>query len=490
MIGVLPPDEVIELLAPRLRPLEATIAGRGRRAWPGSRQDLPRIFLIEAEYELAMRRGRGGLGARAAGGARRGTLPGLAPWRRLPRHRPRSARVRDRTGGRRTRLTERPRRVRQHHRRGLNLDTDPRGRTRRTRLQHARIARSSVPPRGTGRDHGPRTPSRRTTSSRPTRAASRRWTGCRLTVEPGEVLGLLGPNGAGKSTTVKILTTLARPDSGTATVAGHDVLRHPDRVRRVDRRGRRSAPAPTRPPPAGTTCCCRAGSTGCSGARLRRRVDELLERFGLADAAGRPVAHLLRRHAAPARRGARPGAPPEVLFLDEPTTGLDPEARAALWDGDRPARRRRRADHPAHHPLPGGGRPARRPARHRRPGPDRRRGHPRRAQGRTARRRRARRAARSPTARPRARAALGRPAGRARGRRRRPARCSARADDGAAAVPGVLAALERAGVRSPPRPSPGPSLDDVYLRYAGRRFAEAERRSRPRPRRRCPMSTA
>lgn len=155
--------------------------------------------------------------------------------------------------------------------------------------------------------------------------------GMDITVEPGTVFGLLGPNGAGKSTTVKILTTLARPDSGTATVAGHDVLRHPDRVRRaIGVVAQNSGADPTA---TGRENLQLHGRLyGLRGAVLTKRVDELLDRFTLADAAKRPV----KGYSGGMRRRLDVALglvhQPEVLFLDEPTTGLDPEARTAMWD--------------------------------------------------------------------------------------------------------------------------------------------------------------
>jgi ABC-2 type transport system ATP-binding protein len=155
--------------------------------------------------------------------------------------------------------------------------------------------------------------------------------GMDVTVEPGTVFGLLGPNGAGKSTTVKVLTTLARPDSGSATVAGHDVLRHPDRVRRAIGVVAQSSGAD---PLAGgrENLQLQGRLYGLRGAPLARRVDELLERFGLTDAARRPV----KGYSGGMRRRLDVALGlvhrPEVLFLDEPTTGLDPRARNELWD--------------------------------------------------------------------------------------------------------------------------------------------------------------
>jgi ABC-2 type transport system ATP-binding protein len=151
-----------------------------------------------------------------------------------------------------------------------------------------------------------------------------------LGIAPGEVLGLLGPNGAGKSTTVKILTTLARPDSGTATVAGHDALRHPGRVRRAI--GAVAQKSGLDPMATGRDNLMLQGHLyGMRGATLRRRVAELLDRFDLAGAADR----IVRTYSGGMQRRLDVAVGlvhrPTVLFLDEPTTGLDPEARAALW---------------------------------------------------------------------------------------------------------------------------------------------------------------
>jgi ABC-2 type transport system ATP-binding protein len=149
-------------------------------------------------------------------------------------------------------------------------------------------------------------------------------------VEPGTVFGLLGPNGAGKSTTVKVLTTLARPDGGEARVADHDVLSEPAKVRRaigvvaqrsgVDRdlTGRENVKL-------------QGHLQGMRGRELDRRVDELMEQFGLAEAANR----VSRNYSGGMQRRLDIAMGlvhrPQVLFLDEPTTGLDPEVRASMW---------------------------------------------------------------------------------------------------------------------------------------------------------------
>ncbi|MET9447040.1 ATP-binding cassette domain-containing protein [Streptomyces cinerochromogenes] len=298
--------------------------------------------------------------------------------------------------------------------------------------------------------------------------------GMDITVTPGTVFGLLGPNGAGKSTTVKILTTLALPDSGTATVAGHDVLRHPDRVRRAI--GVVAQHSGADPVATGRENLQLQGRLhGLGGAALNRRVDELLERFTLAEAARRQV----KGYSGGMRRRLDVALGlvhrPEVLFLDEPTTGLDPEARTAMWEeigrlageegltilltthhleeADRLAERIAIVDRgrivvegtpdalkgelrgDAVHlelsePVGEAGRPLLTGALTALPGV-----HEALCEGR---------------------------------------RISVRADDGAATVPGLLTALDRAGVTVASVTVARPSLDDVYLRHAGRRYAEAE----------------
>ncbi len=154
--------------------------------------------------------------------------------------------------------------------------------------------------------------------------------GVSFAVREGEIFGLLGPNGAGKSTTVRVLVTLTIPDEGSAQVSGHDVLRAPNAARRsigyvpqesgVDRYG------------TGRENLLLQGRVqGMGGHELRRRVDELLELVGIADAADRVVGGysggMKRRLDIALGLVHRP----RVLFLDEPTTGLDPEARVAMW---------------------------------------------------------------------------------------------------------------------------------------------------------------
>ncbi|MFG2019628.1 ATP-binding cassette domain-containing protein [Actinomadura geliboluensis] len=158
--------------------------------------------------------------------------------------------------------------------------------------------------------------------------------GLDLAVPAGTVCGVLGPNGAGKTTAVRILATLADADSGHARIAGFDVARHPDQVR-------------ARIGLAGQYAAVDEKLTGRGNLRMfgrlyhlprreaHRRADELLERFGLADAADRQVAGysggMRRRLDLITSLILRP----QVLFLDEPTTGLDPRSRGEIWDAVR-----------------------------------------------------------------------------------------------------------------------------------------------------------
>jgi ABC-2 type transport system ATP-binding protein len=154
--------------------------------------------------------------------------------------------------------------------------------------------------------------------------------GLTFSVPEGLVLGLLGPNGAGKSTTVKILTTLSRADSGTARVAGYDVNRDQDRVRRAI--GYVPQKSSSDPMATGVENLVLSGRIyGLSRTAAVRRAAELLERFGLTEAGGRAV----KTYSGGMQRKLDVALGlvhrPQVLFLDEPTTGLDPEARADLW---------------------------------------------------------------------------------------------------------------------------------------------------------------
>jgi len=155
--------------------------------------------------------------------------------------------------------------------------------------------------------------------------------GLSVEVPQGTVLGVLGPNGAGKTTLVRILTTLLRADSGTARVAGVDLDRDPEQVRRMI--GLSGQYAAVDENLSGRENLVIFGQLYHLGkATARARADELLERFRLADAADRTV----KTYSGGMRRrldlaGALVGRP-QVLFLDEPTTGLDPRGRLEMWD--------------------------------------------------------------------------------------------------------------------------------------------------------------
>ncbi|MCD9624151.1 ATP-binding cassette domain-containing protein [Rhabdothermincola salaria] len=155
--------------------------------------------------------------------------------------------------------------------------------------------------------------------------------GVDLAVEPGTVLGLLGPNGAGKTTTVRILTTLLRPDSGRAVIDGIDVVAEPRRVRaRIGLTGQYAAVDERL---TGAENLEHVGRLyHLSVPEARRRGTDLLERFDLADAAGRQVkgysGGMRRRLDIAMSLISRPA----VLFLDEPTTGLDPRSRLGMWE--------------------------------------------------------------------------------------------------------------------------------------------------------------
>ena len=151
-----------------------------------------------------------------------------------------------------------------------------------------------------------------------------------LDVEEGTVLGVLGPNGAGKTTTVRILATLLKPDSGSATVAGIDVIKHPDKVRElIGLSGQYAAVDETL---TGWDNLVMFGRLYHLGkAASIKRAEDLLERFSLTDSARRPI----KTYSGGMRRRLDLAASlivqPKVLFLDEPTTGLDPRGRQEMW---------------------------------------------------------------------------------------------------------------------------------------------------------------
>ncbi len=305
--------------------------------------------------------------------------------------------------------------------------------------------------------------------------------GLSFDVPDGTVFGLLGPNGAGKSTTVKILTTLSRADSGTATVAGLDVAREPEAVRRAV--GYVAQKPVTDPMDTGRENLVLAGRLQGLGRRdARARADELLERFGLADAANR----LVRTYSGGMARKLDVALGivhrPQVLFLDEPTTGLDPEARAEMWaEIERMTGHERMTVLLTTHYLDEADRLAARVAI-----VDRGRvvveGTPSELKdglhGDTVVVELA-----SPAVAPSldgaapARAHLTQVVGEA-GLRDvvvDGAQVRGRAEVGSSALPGVLAALEGAGIPVASATVARPSLDDVYLRYTGRTYGAADR---------------
>jgi oleandomycin transport system ATP-binding protein len=155
--------------------------------------------------------------------------------------------------------------------------------------------------------------------------------GVDLAVGAGKVLGVLGPNGAGKTTAVRILATLLRPDAGTALVGGYDVVRDAYRVRQVI--GVVGQYASIDEELTGHHNLSLVGRLlGLPRPVARRRADELLDEFGLGDAGGRPV----KTYSGGMRRridlAASLVGQPRVLFLDEPTTGLDPVKRGEMWE--------------------------------------------------------------------------------------------------------------------------------------------------------------
>ncbi|MFF5992120.1 ATP-binding cassette domain-containing protein [Prauserella flavalba] len=155
--------------------------------------------------------------------------------------------------------------------------------------------------------------------------------GLDLTVPAGQVYGLLGPNGAGKSTSVRVFATLTRPDEGRATVAGHDVVREAGAVRReIGLAGQHAALDEQLTGRENLRIFGRLFHLGTK--RARERADELLERFDLAHAADR----LVKTYSGGMRRRldliSSLIVSPTVLFLDEPTTGLDPRSRNEIWD--------------------------------------------------------------------------------------------------------------------------------------------------------------
>ena len=291
--------------------------------------------------------------------------------------------------------------------------------------------------------------------------------GVTLAIEPGALFALLGPNGAGKSTTVRILTTLAVPDSGSVRVAGIDALREPARVRRaIGVVGQKHG---SDPQATGRENLELQGTLfGLHGQALRRRVGELLERFGIAHAADRVV----RTYSGGMQRRLDVAMglmhEPRVLFLDEPTTGLDPEARRDVWREIRAiAAERAQTILLTTHYLEEADEFADRLAIMDR-GKIVAAGTPdelkRALEGDSIRVQLARDVDGAAVEH-----ALGLVAGVAEVTVADRA-VRARAGDGAVAAPALLAALNAAGIPVATMTVARPSLDDVYLRYAGREF--------------------
>jgi ABC-2 type transport system ATP-binding protein len=287
---------------------------------------------------------------------------------------------------------------------------------------------------------------------------------------PGSVFALLGPNGAGKSTAVKILTTLARPDAGRGTVAGIDVIADPDRVRRtigvvaqgsgvdIQATGRENLRL-------------QGQIHGIRSRAIEARAQELLERFELAEAADR----IARGYSGGMQRRLDIAMAlvhdPDVLFLDEPTTGLDPEVRADMWaEIARLARERGKTVLLTTHYLEEADQLAERVAIVDR-GQVVAEGSPEELK----------RELRGDAIHVDLDADYNGAAGRALGELAAIRDVSvdgrvlrARADDGGRAVPLVLQALEVHGVAVSSVRVARPSLDDVYLKYTGRTFDAAE----------------
>ncbi len=298
--------------------------------------------------------------------------------------------------------------------------------------------------------------------------------GVSFSVRPGTVFALLGPNGAGKSTIVKILTTLSRPTAGRASIAGRDVVRDPQRVRRVIGLVSQKS-AVDLEATAAENLTLQGQLYGMSGAELRRRVSSLLERLDLTDARKRIARTLsggMQR-----KLDVVMGLihQPQVLFLDEPTTGLDPETRADMWrEIARLAREDgltvvltthylEEADHLAQHvaiidhgQVVVEGTP----------------------EGLKAELRGDAIQVELADAFPESdvHAALGGLDTMLREVAMEGRSLRARVDSGASALPPVLAALDAAGIRAFTATVARPSLDDVYLRHTGRAYAEANQK--------------
>ncbi|MGP0585011.1 ATP-binding cassette domain-containing protein [Paenibacillus timonensis] len=160
---------------------------------------------------------------------------------------------------------------------------------------------------------------------------SRAVDGVNLRVESGMIYGVLGPNGAGKTTTIRMLATLLRPDGGSARIFGHDVVKEPHIVRQlIGVTGQYASVDETLSATENLVIFSRLLGLGRSEAR--RKAEELLEEFGLSEAAKRPLKHFSGGMRRRLDLAASLIAQPPLIFLDEPTTGLDPRTRTQMWD--------------------------------------------------------------------------------------------------------------------------------------------------------------
>jgi len=154
--------------------------------------------------------------------------------------------------------------------------------------------------------------------------------GVDLGVRSGTIFGVLGPNGAGKTTTIRMLATLLRPDAGTARIFGYDAVKEPHIVRQlIGVTGQYASVDDSMSAVENLMLFSRL--LGLSRAEAKRRTEELLEEFGLAEAARRPLRHFSGGMRRRLDLAASLIAQPPLIFLDEPTTGLDPRTRAQMW---------------------------------------------------------------------------------------------------------------------------------------------------------------
>ncbi|MFK4835512.1 ATP-binding cassette domain-containing protein [Microbacterium sp. ZW T2_14] len=176
-----------------------------------------------------------------------------------------------------------------------------------------------------------RTPAVRAEGLVKTFGSNRAVDGVDLTVEAGTVYGVLGPNGAGKTTTISMLGTLLKPDAGHAEIFGYDVVRHPQIVRQlIGLTGQFASVDETLSATENLVIFARL--LGLSRADAKRKAAELLEEFSLTEAATRPLAKFSGGMRRRLDLAASLIAQPPLIFLDEPTTGLDPRTRGQMWD--------------------------------------------------------------------------------------------------------------------------------------------------------------